>query len=87
MDLSALCERDGRRLIMVIAGLPSIDDRKAEAEKLLDWGLSKFRAIEVYAEGDRVGKARVWGGNADWVDLVTKDVLQRRPDQGRAQDR
>jgi|JI10StandDraft_1071094.scaffolds.fasta_scaffold25416_4 D-alanyl-D-alanine carboxypeptidase (penicillin-binding protein 5/6) len=66
-------ERDGRRIIMVIAGLPSIEDRKTEAEKLLDWGLSKFRAIEVYAEGDRVGKARVWGGNADWVDLVTKE--------------
>jgi D-alanyl-D-alanine carboxypeptidase (penicillin-binding protein 5/6) len=66
-------ERDGRRLIMVIAGLPSIEDRKTEAEKFLDWGLSKFRAIEVYAEGDHVGKARVWGGNADWVNLVTKD--------------
>lgn len=66
-------QRDGRRIIMVIAGLPSAEDRKAEAEKILDWGLSKFRAVEVYAEGDRVGKARVWGGNADWVDLVTKD--------------
>ena len=66
-------ERDGRRLIMVIAGLPSIEERKNEAEKLLDWGLSKFRAIEVYAEGDRVGRARVWGGSADWVDLITKN--------------
>lgn len=65
-------ERDGRRLIMVLAGMPSVDDRKAEAEKMLDWGLSKFRAVEVYAEGDRVGRARVWGGKDDWVDLVTK---------------
>jgi len=64
-------QRDGRRLIMVIAGLPSIDDRKAEAEKFFDWGLAKFRAIEVYAEGDRVGRARVWGGKEDWVDLIT----------------
>jgi serine-type D-Ala-D-Ala carboxypeptidase (penicillin-binding protein 5/6) len=64
-------ERDGRRIIMVIAGLKSIDDRKAEAEKLFDWGLSKFRAVEVYADGDKVGKARVWGGTQDWVDLVT----------------
>lgn len=64
-------QRDGRRLIMVIAGLPSADDRKAEAEKMLDWGLAKFRPIEVYASGDHVGKARVWGGEQDWVDLVT----------------
>ncbi len=65
-------ERDGRRLIMVLAGMPSLDERKAEAEKMLDWGLSKFRAVEVYAEGDRVGRARVWGGKDHWVDLVTK---------------
>lgn len=65
-------QRDGRRLIMVIGGLPSIDERKAEAERIFDWGLSKFRAIEVYADGDRVGRARVWGGTEDWVDLVTK---------------
>ncbi len=65
-------QRDGRRLIMVIAGLSSIDERKSEAEKMFDWGLSKFRAIEVYSDGDRVGQARVWGGKADWVDLVTK---------------
>jgi D-alanyl-D-alanine carboxypeptidase (penicillin-binding protein 5/6) len=66
-------QRDGRRLIMVIAGLPSIAERKVEAEKMLDWGLSKFRAIEVYAEGDKVGRARVWGGGSDWVDLITKE--------------
>ncbi len=65
-------ERDGRRIIMVLAGLKSADGRKAEAVKLLDWGLSRFRAIEVYAEGDHVGKARVWGGTSDWVDLVTQ---------------
>ena len=64
-------ERDGRRIIMVVAGLNSIDERKTEAEKLFDWGLSRFRAVEVYAEGDRVGKARVWGGTEDWVDLIT----------------
>lgn len=65
-------ERDGRRLIMVLAGMKSLDDRKAEAEKILDWGLARFRAVEVYAEGDRVGRARVWGGKDHWVDLVTK---------------
>jgi serine-type D-Ala-D-Ala carboxypeptidase (penicillin-binding protein 5/6) len=66
-------ERGGRRLIMVIAGLPSIEDRKAEAEKLLDWGLGRFRNVQVYGVGDRVGEARVWGGSQDWVDLITRD--------------
>ena len=68
--------RDGRRLIMVIAGLQSINDRKAEAQKLLDWGFRQFKAIDVYAKGDRVGKATVWGGTARSVDLVTSDSVQ-----------
>ncbi len=57
--------RDGRRLIMVIAGLKSINERKLEAQNLLDWGFRQFRAIDVYAKGDRGGQgARVWGGTS-----------------------
>lgn len=63
-------ERDGRRLIMVIAGLKSINDRKQEAQSLLDWGFKQFRAVDVYAKGDRVGQARVWGGTERHVPLL-----------------
>ena len=62
--------RDGRRLIMVIGGLKSINERRQEAQKLLDWGFGQFRAVDVYSKGDRVGQARVWGGTARSVDLV-----------------
>ncbi|WP_373504821.1 D-alanyl-D-alanine carboxypeptidase family protein [Aestuariivirga sp.] len=64
-------DRDGRRLIMVIAGLKSINERKQEAQSLLDWGFRQFRGIDVYAKGDRVAKARVWGGTERTVDLLT----------------
>jgi serine-type D-Ala-D-Ala carboxypeptidase (penicillin-binding protein 5/6) len=63
--------RDGRRLVMVIAGLKSISDRKEEAQKLLDWGFRQFKPIDVYAAGETVSKARVWGGTERWVNLVT----------------
>lgn len=63
-------ERDGRRLIMVIAGLKSIAERRQEAQSLLDWGFRQFRAIDVYAKGDRVGQARVWGGKQRSVPLL-----------------
>lgn len=68
--------RDGRRLIMVIAGLKSIPERKAEAQKLLDWGFRQFKTIDVFAEGDRIGRATVWGGTSRSVDLVTSESLQ-----------
>lgn len=62
--------RDGRRLIMVIAGLKSLNERREEAQSLLDWGFRQFRSVDVYARGDRIGKARVWGGISRSVDLV-----------------
>ncbi|MEP6828041.1 MAG: D-alanyl-D-alanine carboxypeptidase family protein [Aestuariivirga sp.] len=68
--------RNGRRLIMVVAGLDSVDKRKAEAQKLLDFGFSQFRSINVYDTGDVVTKARVWGGEERWVNLVTPDPFQ-----------
>ncbi len=69
-------ERDGRRLILVVAGLKSSDDRRFEAVSLFDWGFASYRSTPVFAAGDRVGEARVWGGVADSVDLVTRDAFR-----------
>lgn len=68
--------RDGRRLLLVIAGLKSINDRKQEAQKLLDWAFRQFKTIDVYAAGETVSKARVWGGAERWVDLVTRSDVR-----------
>lgn len=68
--------RDGRRLILVVAGVQSSAERKEEAQKLLDWGFRQFKTVDVYAAGDVVSKARVWGGTSRWVDLVIKQDLR-----------
>ncbi len=68
--------RGNRRLIMVIAGLTSLKERKQEAQKLLDWGFGQFLSIDVYGRHERVGKATVWGGTQRSVDLVTSDAFQ-----------
>jgi serine-type D-Ala-D-Ala carboxypeptidase (penicillin-binding protein 5/6) len=68
--------RDGRRLILVVAGLPSINDRKTEAAKLMDWGFGQFKVIDVYGQGETVSRARVWGGAERWVNLVVHDALR-----------
>ena len=64
--------RDGRRLILVEAGLTSIEERKTEAQKLLDWGFNQFKTIDLYEAGDTVARARVWGGAERWVNLTLK---------------
>ncbi len=66
-------ERSNRRLVMVIAGLNSAKERKEEAQKLLDWGFRQFKPAELFAARETVTQARVWGGEVDWVDVVTRD--------------
>jgi len=39
--IAASAVRDGKRLILVLNGLPSEDARAAEARRLLDWGFSR----------------------------------------------
>ncbi len=68
--------RDGRRLILVVNGAKSIEERRKEAAKILDWGFRQFRPIEVYNANDRVARARVWGGESRWVDLVTPQEIR-----------
>jgi D-alanyl-D-alanine carboxypeptidase (penicillin-binding protein 5/6) len=69
-------QRDGRRLVMVIAGLKTAKERKEEAQKLLDWGFSQFKSVDVYAANDRVGEARVWGGVQNWVEIRTPNAVR-----------
>ncbi len=68
--------RDGRRLILVVAGLATINDRKTEAQKLMDWGFGQFKVIDVYGQGETVSRARVWGGAERWVNLVVHDAMR-----------
>jgi D-alanyl-D-alanine carboxypeptidase (penicillin-binding protein 5/6) len=68
--------RNQRRLLMVIAGLSSISERREEAQKLLDWGFRQFKPFNLYAAGETVGQVRVWGGTVGTAPLVTKDNVK-----------
>ncbi len=70
--LIGTAKRDGRRLIVVINGLKTAKARATEAQKLLDWGFRQFRSVELFAAGQTVGSARVWGGTKSFVPLVTR---------------
>jgi serine-type D-Ala-D-Ala carboxypeptidase (penicillin-binding protein 5/6) len=68
--------RNGRQLLIVVAGLTSIGDRKLEAQRLLDWGFNQFKTIDLYEAGEAVARARVWGGQERWVNLVSQNRVQ-----------
>ncbi len=62
--------QNGQRLVLVINGLRTARDRANEAVKLLSWGFRSFEARTVFAPGDVVGTASVYGGAESQVELV-----------------
>ena len=59
-----------RRLIAVVNGLTTAEDRKEEARKLLEWGFRSFTEVKLFDAGEKVGDARVWGGEKMYVPLT-----------------
>jgi serine-type D-Ala-D-Ala carboxypeptidase (penicillin-binding protein 5/6) len=62
--------QNGLRLIVVVTGLDSAKERAAEGRKLLEWGFRSFHARMLFAEGQAIGEAKVFGGAKGRVPLV-----------------
>lgn len=67
--LAASAVQNGRRLIAVVHGLASSTARRAESQKLLEWGFRNFSKYKLFGEGEIVGSVRVWGGEKYYVPL------------------
>jgi D-alanyl-D-alanine carboxypeptidase (penicillin-binding protein 5/6) len=63
-------EQNGRRLVMVVAGLTSYNGRADESVKFMNWGFRAWNAQKVVTKGRTVGEASVQGGSAGTVALV-----------------
>jgi D-alanyl-D-alanine carboxypeptidase (penicillin-binding protein 5/6) len=68
--------RDGQRLIAVLSGMESKKQRAEEARKILDWGFRAFEKINLFAEGEVLGQASVYGGQKSGVDVVGKGPVE-----------
>jgi D-alanyl-D-alanine carboxypeptidase (penicillin-binding protein 5/6) len=84
--LTASATRDGRRLILVVAGLETPGQRAREAERLLEHGFRDFKAYELFHAGQTVESAPVWLGDQETVPLITDQsvVLTLTPEARRA---
>lgn len=64
-------EQNGRRLVMVLAGLDSFTQRISESVRLMQWGFNAWQTKPLYKAGANVGEARVQLGSDSTVPLVT----------------
>ena len=68
-------EQNGRRLIMVVAGLDSFNQRIAESVRLMEWGFNAWQTKPLFQKGAAVGSARVQMGSDGEVGLVAPKNL------------
>ena len=59
------------RLIMVVNGFKTMKERADESRKLLEWGFRAFESRALFAEGETVGEAKLYGGAKGRVPLVS----------------
>jgi D-alanyl-D-alanine carboxypeptidase (penicillin-binding protein 5/6) len=62
--------QNGLRLVAVVNGLQSAKERADEGKKLLEWGFRNFEQRILFAEGQNIGTAKVFGGADSKVSLV-----------------
>jgi D-alanyl-D-alanine carboxypeptidase (penicillin-binding protein 5/6) len=68
--------RAGNRLVVVINGLKTGRERAEEGRKLISWGFRTFDPKDLFAAGETVGTASVYGGDISRVLLVAKTKVR-----------
>lgn len=68
--LVASVERNGRRLILVLNGLKSMQQRADESRKMIEFGFREYENYRPFRAGETVAEADVWLGTQAKVPLV-----------------
>lgn len=69
--LAGSAVNNGLRLIAVGNGFKSIKERSDEMRKLMEWGFRSFEARNLFAAGETIGEAKMYGGAKGRVALVS----------------
>ncbi len=68
--------QDGMRLILAANGYANAKDRADESRKILEWGFKGFESRVLFAEGQAVGSAKLFGGAHSYVTLTGPGVIR-----------
>ena len=68
--------QNGTRLIVVVNGLRSEKERADEGRRLLEWGFNNFQSGILFAEGQEIADAKVYGGEKGSVPLVAGKAVK-----------
>jgi serine-type D-Ala-D-Ala carboxypeptidase (penicillin-binding protein 5/6) len=63
------------RLIVVVNGVKTAPERATEGRRLLEWGFKGFESRPLFADGQTIGAAKVFGGSQGSVSLVAPGTV------------
>ena len=78
--------QNGRRLVMVMAGLDTYNHRAEESIKFMDWGFRAWQAKPIVSKGRKVETAEVQLGSSNSVGLIAPSDLTATLPAGAAPD-
>ncbi len=67
--------QNGQRLYVVLNNCKSAKDRAEDGRKLLVWGLRSFDKKAIFAAGETIGAAKVFGGDRSEVTLIADKAV------------
>lgn len=72
--------KDGRRVVVVLNGMPDEKARAQESSRIIEWALRSFENVKLFAANDVVEQAEIAMGQAGQVALtVDKDIIVTVP--------
>ena len=81
-NLVGSAKRKNMRLISVVTGLKSMNDRGIQTRKLMDYGFGRFFMRQIGVENFKIADLPVYLGDNDTVTAVIKDVQQFPVERG-----
>jgi D-alanyl-D-alanine carboxypeptidase (penicillin-binding protein 5/6) len=67
--------QNGMRLIVVVNGTKNDKERADEGKRLLEWGFHSFQSETLFAEGQSIADAKLYGGERGSVPLMADRVV------------
>lgn len=73
--LVSSAKREDMRLISVVMGTSSEEARVKETQKLLNYGFRYYETTPLYAAGEVLNEAKIWGGALDAINLGLAEAV------------
>jgi D-alanyl-D-alanine carboxypeptidase (penicillin-binding protein 5/6) len=78
--------REGKQLVSVVLGTPSVAARDAATESLLQWGFKQFQRIRAFEAGDEMARVPIRHRGGAELALVAGRTIRRVVPRGRRSD-